>query len=797
MNIRMNIRKYVIGLTVVCYLVVATFAQNKKLNFRDVLALKSPGSITVSADGKYVAYTIREVRWNESRFRTHIWLLNVESGEERQFTNGQTSESSPSFSPDGKYLAFTSSRRDTKAEADESSGRQIWLIPLSGGEANKLTSAQNGILSYTWSSDGKEIFFTTRQTLDKGVKARQSRLRNQRFDAFEVDKAPYKTEIWKIDIKTKKAECIFEGMYGFGSMKPSPDGKHFAFTTNLTGLSKDAHLRDIWIYDIDTDKARQLTSRLGSESGIIWSPDGKYILFSARKDTHISSSQTNLFIIPSKGGEPVNLTKDFDQSVNNVFYLPNGKGLVMTVGEGFYTHLYQMDIDTKTMTPLINKPINIGSVSLAKKAGKLVFGRQTSNTLSEIYISDLNGMNAKELTDFSSQLKDYQLARQEVISWKSKDKTPIEGLLVYPLDYTPGTKVPLIVNVHGGPHGHVRNNFSGTYQVYAIKGYAVLSPNFRGSSGYGADFDVANIKDLGFGDFQDIMTGVNKVIEMGVADPEKMGIMGGSYGGYMTNWAITQTDRFKAAVSMYGIFSMITDFSNSNIPRWELNYLAKFYWDDLDIYLKHSPSNYVKNIKTPVLILQGQADPNTVLSNSREIYTALKFLNKTVEFVTYPREGHGIRGEPNHIIDKSHRILEWFDRYLLEKPEAIPVGQASVEGKWELKVLCATSQPYDKDKKGKSNEVTVSLEVRYLGEKESDFSLNLEQDVYLRLKDDREVSPIGILGNLGGSENLVKTSSLTLSRAKVYPLKIVFKVPSGENEAKFKLKDFPFIYIQF
>jgi dipeptidyl aminopeptidase/acylaminoacyl peptidase len=580
-------------------------------------------------------------------------------------------------------------------------------------------------------------------------------------------------------------------------MKPSPDGKNFAFTTNLTGLSKDAHLSDIWIYDVNKGKARQLTSRLGAESGIIWSFDGQYILFSGWKDPKISSSQTDLFMISSKGGEPINLTEEFDRSVSNVIFLPNGRELVMTVAEGFYTHFYHMDIDSKKMTPLIKEPTIIGNICLAKKARKLVFTRQNSRTLQEIYISDLDCSNSKKLTNFSSQLEDYKLASQKVISWKSRDKIPIEGLLVYPMDYTPSKKFPLIVNPHGGPHGRVQNSFSGTYQVLAAHGYAILSPNFRGSSGYGADFDVANIKDLGFGDFQDIMTGVDTVIEMGVADPERMGIMGGSYGGYMTNWTITQTDRFKAAVSMYGIFNMITDFSNSNIPRWEVNYLNKFYWDDLDIYFKHSPANYVKNIKTPVLIMQGQDDPNTVLSNSREMHTALKFLNKTVEFVVYPREKHGIRGEPNHILDKYRRILEWFDKYILEKPDTIPVGQAAVEENWKLKVLEVNAEPCEKDNGNKFNEVTVNLELRFIGEKESDFPLNLSQDVCLCLKDDYEVSPIGILVNTGGSENLFITSELTLSRAKSYHLKIVFKVPSTQNKAKFRLKDFPSVLIQF
>ena len=449
------------------------------------------------------------------------------------------------------------------------------------------------------------------------------------------------------------------------------------------------------------------------------------------------------------------------------------------------------------MSPLIKKSGHISNIRLAKAANTLVFLRQNSSTLPEISLFDVELGEENISTNFSGQLQDYKLAQQEVISWTSFDKTKIDGLIISPVNGASVEKVPLIVFVHGGPHYRIPNVFSNIHQVYATRGYATLMVNFRGTPGYGAEFEVGNIKDIGFGDLEDIMAGVDKVIQIGVADPEYLGIMGGSYGGFMTNMIISRTDRFKAAVSMNGIFSLITDFSNSYVPQWELNYLDEFYWDNLDIYLKHSPSTYVKNINTPVLIFHGQNDPNTVLSNSREMYTALQFLGKTAEFVTYPREVHGMRGEPNHIVDKHNRILNWFDKYMLAKPAAVQMEHPLVRGDWTLQITDVTSQVSEKRQEGRSKELIVSLQVNQNKKKEAPFKFNLSEEVSLRLGDDQEVSPSGLLGVSGNQNGVVHADALTFSRSESYSFRIVFQVSSEETSGHFKLKDFPWVELQF
>jgi len=797
----MKKRSSISCLLAVVFLLSNAAAQDKRLTFKDALSWKTPGSLEISADGQYIAFTLRETDWNRSKYVSHVWLTDLSTGKTRQFTNGTAGESSPVFSPDGMLLAFVSSRSDPlKGGSDDTPAkRQIWLIPVHGGEAYTLTAAPEGVRNYAWRHDGSVIFFTTRESPDKGVKARNDKLKKQKFDAVVKDKERYRNEIWQIDIHTKKAKRLYGGDYGLGSIAPSPDGAHIAYTTNLTGIPDDGDKTDIWLLDVASGTSRRLTSRQGSESSPQWSPDGGRILFSAPLATTKVPSQSELFIIPSSGGTPVNVTKDFDRSVGGAQFTPGGKDALVTVSDGFYTHLYRLNIDKKSMTPLVKAPVNIRSFCIAKRAGTVASIQSSGSTLPDIFVMDINGEHARKITDVNPQLKNFQLAPQEVIHWKSADGMPVEGLLVKPLGYTPGERVPLIVSVHGGPHGRSTDGLTGgiNHQVLAAQGYAVLMTNFRGSSGYNAQFDGANFKDLGGGDYRDIMSGVDKVIAMGIADPARMGVMGGSYGGYMTDWIITQTDRFAAAVSMYGIFSLITDFSNSNIPTWELRYLDDYYWDNFDIYLQHSPMYYVKNVRTPTLIMHGQADPNTFIANSNEMYQALKKMNAVVEYVTFPREGHGIGGEPNHALDKCRRAAGWFEKYVLRKPDTLPAGTPVVKDQWEMTVRSAAAQVKNDTDGNQYKEVTVALDMRFSGDSEPDLSINLQQECSLILSGGREVSAVGFISDTGGGNTLIKTGSIAIARARTVSLNLVFNAPADETKAKFKLKQFPLIAVAF
>ena len=650
-------------LLAICLIATILWGEDeKKLTIEDVLSFQVPRSIAISPDGSKVAFIIREPDFKESIFRSHIWLTDISRGTTKQFTYSQKSERSPQWSPDGSYLAFISTREGKP---------QIFLIPVDGGEGIRLTEAEGGVMNFRWMPDGKEIIYLTKEQPPEEKKKEKEKKKKEKFDAYVVGEEKYRNQLWKVNIESKKAVKVFDGDYGLSQFEVSPDGKRVAYVTNYTGDPNDGKRMDIWILNLENGKADQLTNFPGAESGVSWSPDGKWLCYQKGIDPEFGPSERDLYLIPAYGGKPKNLTTALNLSVGRYKWFPEGERLIFSCPKGVYNHLFTLSLKKEKATPLTEGERFYSQFDLSRDAKRLVYLLEDSRSLPQLWTATPDNKDPKQITELNKRFQELQLASQEVIRWKSTDGWTIEGILVKPLDYKEGQRYPLIVIVHGGPAGRIVNTLTGSRsaQLFAAQGYAVFLPNFRGSSGYDNKFVTSNIKDIGGGDYQDIMSGVDYLTERGIADPDRLGVMGGSYGGYMTNWIISQTDRFKAAVSMYGIFSLITDFSNSNIPYWEKQYLGDYYWEKIDLYLQRSAFSYVRNIRTPVLIMHGDQDANTFISNSQELYTALKLLKATYEFVRYPREGHGISREPNHIRDLFQRQLRWFNKYILGEEE--------------------------------------------------------------------------------------------------------------------------------
>ncbi len=634
----------------------------KKLTIEDVLGFEVPGSVAISPDGSKVAFIIREPDFKESVFRSHIWITNIDRGITRQFTFSQKSERNPRWSPDGSYLAFISTREEKP---------QIFLIPVDGGEGVRLTEAEGGVMNFRWMPDGKDIIYLTKEQPSEEKKKEKEKKKKEKFDSYVVGEEKYRNQLWKVNIESKKAAKIFDGDYGLSQFEVSSDGKRVAYVTNYTGDPNDGKKRDIWILNLENGKSDQLTDFPGAEGDVSWSPDGRWLCYQKGIDPEFSPSETDLYIIPAYGGSPRNLTTKLELSVGSYRWFPDGEQLILSCAQGVNSHLYTLSVKKEKVNPLTKGDRYYSQLDLSCDGKRLVYLLEDSHSFPQLWTATPDNKNPKPITELNRKFQESALAPQEVIKWKSTDGWTIEGILVKPLGYQEGQRYPLIVMVHGGPAGRMVNTLTGSRnaQLFAAQGYAVFLPNFRGSSGYDNKFVSSNIKDIGGGDYRDIMSGVDYLIERGIADPDRLGVMGGSYGGYMTNWIISQTDRFKAAVSMYGIFNLITDFSNSNIPYWERQYLGDYYWEKVDLYMERSAFSYVRNIRTPVLIMHGDVDTNTFISNSVEMYTALKLLKATHEFVRYPREGHGISREPNHIRDRFQRQLKWFNKYILGKEE--------------------------------------------------------------------------------------------------------------------------------
>jgi len=789
-------RKIIFSLIVIflSFSLLCAQVQKKKFTIRDMLSINVPSQIDISPDGKNIVFVLSKVDFEESKYNTDLYIISSDGGEVRQLTFSKENERNPKFSPDGKFIAFISNR---KANADEKETKeQIWLLPVDGGEAYKLTNSPEGVISFQWLPDSKGILYLTQETLPKPEKEKKERDKKLKFDPTIVDREKYRKEFYIIDVKTKKERKIFTGDYGIDQFDVSPDGKLIVYNTNYTGDIDDSKKFDLWILEIETGKSKQLTKRPGGERQPKWSPDGRYIAFVADLDPKFTYSQEELFIVDPQTGDLKILTENFDVGIVGYEFSRSEPGVIYArTASGVYTHIYTVSIDGKVKEFLGGEKV-FGDIAVSDKV--ISFLIEDKYNAPDIYVFK-NG-ELKKLTNLNPQLENFTFGEQTVIRWKSFDGWTIEGILVKPVNFETGKRYPMLVAVHGGPYGRIQNTLRQYYnlQVWANEGYLVFAPNFRGSSGYTNKFGISNFKDLGGGDFKDIMTGIDYIVkELKIADENKLGIFGGSYGGYMTNWAITQTDRFKAAVSMFGIFNLITDYSNSYLPSWEPDYLGDYYWNNLKIYLERSPFYYVKNIKTPVLIMHGDEDPNTFISNSKEMYQALKHLGKTVEFVRYPREAHGFR-EPNHRIDEFYRCLEWFNKYLLgiepDKKPIVRVDEWVRADGWEIKIVKVNKNVnysgFDTTRK------FVEIELLFkAGENAKPFEITVASDFTLFDLAGNKVSSSGIPVEVSGVKGLltgdIKTTLEAKGENRYYPLKLAFDVVNLKGEMKFKISKFP------
>ena len=782
---------------------IQTQSPQTPVTVEEYLELKDLGAVQVSPDGGSVAFTVTKADLESSEYRTELYLWRPDGGP-RALTTRRADVRMPRWSADGAWLAFLSKGAAGK---DGASHRQVWLLPLAqGGEAIQLTRRQGGVFDYGWAPDGS-IYILTLQAEPALLEAIAEQEKKAKDDPVVVrDEAERPREFWRIATPDGEAEYVGGGERGISEFALSPDGRSIVYATNYTGAVGDFTSFDLWVLGVDSGDPRRLTDRAGSETSPVWSPDGRTIVFQAPQKSELSYSQTELFSMPAAGGTPTNLTDAFDRAVL-AHRWPAGGELVLSAALGTYTHLFELSA-AGALQRLTSGPLNYTAFDAAPGGGTIYAVRESATEGTELW--RVAGTQAERLTTLNERIARWKLGRQEVIQWTAPDGLTIEGVLVYPADYQDDRRYPLLVNPHGGPSSRARDvldQFHG-YQLFAAQGYAVLAPNFRGSTGYGETFGTANREDLAGGDFSDLMAGVDHAIEMGIADSARLGIYGGSYGGYMTNWTISRTQRFKSAVSMYGIFSLITDYSNSNIPRWEYEYLRAHYWEDLDRYLDRSPMRYVTDIHTPVLIIHGAEDPNTFISNSNEMYRALVDLGRTVEFVKYPREGHGIR-EPRHRIDLFFRQLRWFDKY-------IRFGGAELDfylvddwvpgpSGWELNVVSsdvgveyAGAGPTS----GRYLEVVLALRPDSASANRSagtPLELDLASDVALLGGDDGNdvLLPAGIVTQLFGLKMLVSGSSGRLTvpppargATNAVAVSLAFAIPEEPAEYLLRVRGF-------
>lgn len=784
----------------------------QKITPRALLELKMPGDVQAAPDNSRVVYGVSETDWDDNSVRQRLFLTRVDADiEPRQLTRGPGSEITPRWSPDGLWLAFLSDRDDAEGEADDYDPQtQVWLLPTDGlgGEAEKLTDAPEGVDAYEWLPDSSGVVYLAQEPRPKPLEAAYEDKEDRKDDAVAERAEKFRQQLWRIDRDKKKPKLVHSGDYGIGEIAVSPDGQSVVFTTNYTGEANDYHLADLWLVPTaGGEAARQLTSGPGGKFHPLWTPDSRRVLYVAPLEPEFSYSQPNLYAVTVADSRVEHLMQDFPHDLTGwpEVRVDAAGRIYLQAAVGTATHIYAGD--GQTWSPVLAGDEHLHDWHVAPGGGLLYVASSAVDVPELLWLAP-QAKTPETLTDLNEDWADtYQIAPTDLVSWEC-DGLTIEGLLTLP----PGTgddaqSLPLIVSLHGGPHGRTVQALSPytAAQVWAGEGYAVLSPNYRGSEGYGNAFSTANRNDLGGGDVRDVLAGVEQAVREGLADPNRLAVIGSSYGGYLVNWLIARTQMFQAAVSQFGIFSLHTDFSNTEAPRWETEYLGGYPWDRAALYAERSPATYVQDIQTPVLILHGEGDPNTFVANSQEMYQALRLLGRTVEYVHYPREGHGF-GEPQHRLDELRRCLAWFDKHArgAGKRTLFRTGDKIVQDDWELTVTTATLETYAcRPETDKSRYVEIALVLRDLSEtrrtltlRPADFSLTRHSGS--GGQNPRPLRPAGLPVAVLGSTVLAEGRGWSFACAPgkddlalSAPVAVAFRLPQTGGVAHFRFRDFP------
>ena len=625
---------------------------------------KAVGAVQISPDGKRVAYTVNEavMAADKSEFVTQIWLANTDGGGAFQITYGDKSSTNPKWSPDGNWLAFTSNRKDNK--------NNLYLLRLNGGEAEPLTDVKTGISNFDWSPDGRWIAFSMsdnksedEEKNDKGKNDFRWVNENQKMSRLYVVSV-----IKDANGKREPRKLTTENYNVGGDFDWSPDGRRIVFSHAKSPVANDWTSSDVSLLEVTSGKTTPFLKSNAAESSPRFSPDGKSIAVTVSDDPPRWASNETINIYPAAGGAPKVLAASFDGQPNFAGWSPDGKRIYFSEARGTGTRIYMVDVTANKITEINDTVEVISGINLNRSGTMLGFVKQNPVTAPEVYVSKIDKFAPVQISRANADMPKIPLGKTEAIRWKSKDGREIEGLLTYPVNYRAGRKVPLILNIHGGPTGVFQQTFIGGRGVYPIavfsqRGYAILRPNPRGSSGYGKEFRYANMKDWGGADYQDLMTGVDKVIEMGVADPARLGVMGWSYGGFMTSWIVTQTKRFKAASAGAPVTNLMSFNGTADIPAFVPDYFGGQSWENPEIYAKHSAMFNVKGVSTPTLVQHGEADIRVPISQGYEFYNALRQQGVPTRMIVLPRQPHG-PNEPKMQIAAMQSNLDWFEKYL-------------------------------------------------------------------------------------------------------------------------------------
>ncbi|WP_246938686.1 S9 family peptidase [Bacillus pinisoli] len=656
-------------------------SEKRGIQSTDLYKLKSVNNPLFSPSGEQIVFVQTETNEEEHKYYSHLFVGDQNGNNIKQFTYGKVRDTQPLWSPDGETIAFLSSR----AEKNE-----LFLMDVKGGEPRQLTKSPNGISQFKWAPDGRNIFVAL--SLGENGLEEQPKEDKKLLEPLVVEKLFYKsdasgfldqkhTHIAQVQIDSGELTVLTKGHYDFTLGAVSPDGNEVAIFANPSAEADYELISDLYIYNIKEKRMDKVTSG-GSFSQASWSPNGEILSFIGHEQEFQSATLSKIWLYQAKTKEMTCLTRDWDVQIGDVaigdFHSGSiSRGLVWTEdSQGFYflasdhgsTAVYYGDVEG-LVYPVIHDEQHVYSFTVDVKTHRAVVAISTPTHPGDLFLVDMKNGEKKQLTFVNDEyLKNIELSSAEPITFNAEDGWEIHGWLMKPVGFKEGTKVPLVVEIHGGPHAMYANTYFHEFQVLAAKGYAVLFTNPRGSDGYGQSFVDAVRGDYGGKDYLDIMSAVDYVLsEYDFIDETRLGVTGGSYGGFMTNWIVGHTNRFKAAVTQRSISNWISFYGVSDIgyffAEWEVLRGQSFDYDRL---WDCSPLKYAGNIETPLLILHGEKDYRCPVEQAEQLYITLKHQKKTTKLVRFPEANHELSrsGNPNLRIHRLNHIAGWFDEYL-------------------------------------------------------------------------------------------------------------------------------------
>lgn len=803
--------------------------QPRRITPQDLIGLRLPVELDVSPDGARVVFTASEVDFTHGEFNVQAHLAPdpdppapapdeppPEVPGDCQLTFGLSEIGSPTWSPDGRRLGFITFRpqpdedEDDDHREDGSEKNQVFVMPLGGGEARRLTEAAEGVEMFRWAPDGQGVYFVGPAPRSAAERGWRRRRKDNREDAVLVHGDLPTWEFW-LQPLDGRPQRLFGGVRGIDDFDVSPDGQYLVYSTNHTGRHEDNDRTEIILRHLESGRERRLTNgRGGAELAPTFTLDGRFVVFHGWADPHLAFSRQELFAVEvaDAGAPPRGLLAPIDRDLEEFVPLADGR-VAALVAWGMASRLVIADPATGAIETVPLEGKYVTHLAAPRGGGRFAAVLEDPASLPDVHWIDPATGATERLTELNPDAADWRRAERRHITWHNEGFDH-EGVLLLPheRDRLPGVKTPpLLVWLHGGPHWRVTDTLR-TYdaEAFAGEGWAVFIPQYRGSSGYAESYQLAIRGDLGGAEARDILAGIDEVGRQALADTARMAVAGASYGGYLTNWLLARTDRFKAGVSMAGIFDLGQDFSTSEFGSWEVHYLGGTPWEKPDLYRERSPITYAASIEAPLLILHGLEDENTFVTNGKGLYRALSVLGRKVEFVVYPREGHGI-SEPAHRLDECQRTIEWLYRHVLGGAVPRLPGREVRNGIVRLALLAAQNRREYNGQRPAEGRVFVEISILLSAVENGPEIIRLDpcgpkSDIILL--DDRGdlFRPVGIPLDVHGQQLLfvgagqVEAWQCEDGRPPSLPVTTVFEIPDRPRSYQLRVMDLPPILVQ-